>query len=147
MPTNQADLENQTDAEIKAKQTGASYIRLALFLLAAVFAVCVVMQVFLAGMASFVDSSHWQDHRSFVHYFEMIPLAMLVLTFIGPTGRTIRFLGFGMVILIIMQYLTAHMGGRIPELAALHPVLALLLFWISMIAVKRAFSAWRSGRV
>ncbi|GGD87408.1 DUF6220 domain-containing protein [Paenibacillus nasutitermitis] len=147
MPINQAGADHLTEAEMRAKQIGTSYIRLAIFLLAALFALSVVMQVFLAGMASFADPAHWRDHRSFAYYFTPLPLAMLVLTFVGRTGKVTRYQSLGMFILIILQYVTAYMGDHMPMLAALHPVLALLLFWISIICTRQAFTDWRKGRV
>ncbi|ULL20021.1 hypothetical protein DVH26_29785 [Paenibacillus sp. H1-7] len=87
------------------------------------------LQVFFAGLALFVDSSNWVTHISFARYFSFLPLIMAVLAWRARlTSKTIwRCIGlFGM---IIGMFLTAIFSSRIGGLSALHPVIALMLFW------------------
>ncbi len=62
--------------------------RLGYILAAWAFALCVMVQVFLAGMALFVESSWLATHVSFVHTFEWLTIVLLVLAFVGrmPTA-------------------------------------------------------------
>ncbi|MFC5649796.1 DUF6220 domain-containing protein [Paenibacillus solisilvae] len=131
--------------ESQDKPAGLGYIRFIILLLAGLFLISVMIQVFLAGMASLVNASHWQEHRSFIHYFEIIPVGIFVLSFIGHVRGAVRWLGLMMILFIGLQYMTANMASRLPALGALHPVLALFLFWISIVAVQKAYFAWRNG--
>jgi hypothetical protein len=141
-PAAQADQETGSG---NAGQPGFAYIRLSLLLLSVLFAVCVITQVFLAGMALFVNPSHWKAHSMFIHYFEMLPIGMFILTFFGRVRGAVRWFSLVMIALIALQYATAHMSEVAPIFSALHPVFALLLFWISVVTVKRAYSVWRSS--
>ncbi len=108
--------------------------------LAWVFAGCVAAQVFLAGMAIFVDSARWGWHTSFIHAFEGLPLVMLVAAFLGRLPAALRWLTGALIALIWAQYATANIGG-LPE--AFHPVSGFVIFWI---AVHLGQRAWRVVR-
>jgi hypothetical protein len=105
--------------------------------LAWLFAGCVAAQVFLAGLAIFVDAARWPWHTAFIHTFEFLPLLMLPLAFLARAPAALRWLTGALFALLWLQYLTANIGG-IP--AALHPVNALLIFWV---AVHLGQRAWR----
>lgn len=49
------------------------YSRIIFAVLATVFAVSIVVQVFLAGMAIFMDPLNWSRHSTFVRYFTLLP--------------------------------------------------------------------------
>lgn len=108
--------------------------------LAWAFAGCVTVQVFFAGLATFVDSARWAWHTSFVHAFEFLPLLMLPVAFLARVPAAMRWLTGALLILIFMQYFTANFGG-IP--AAFHPVNALIIFWAAAHLGQRA---WRVVR-
>ncbi len=105
------------------------YARLTFRLLAWIFAACVVIQVFIAGLAVFADPARWAWHRAFVHTFEFLPLIMLALAFVGRLPTRIRWLIAATYGLFWVQYATAGIGG---VAGAFHPVNALLLFWVAM---------------
>ena len=105
--------------------------------LAWLFAGCVAVQVFLAGMATFVDAARWRWHTTFVHAFELLPLLMLPVAFLARAPAAMRWLTGALFALIWLQYLTANIGGIA---AALHPVNALIIFWV---AVHLGQRAWR----
>lgn len=105
---------------------GARWVYLAL---AWLFAACVVVQVFFAGMAIFVDSARWQWHTSFIHAFEFLPFLMLLVAFIARLPIAIRWLTIALFGLIFLQYFTANFGGLA---GAFHPVNALLLTWLAV---------------
>ena len=105
--------------------------------LAWLFVGCVAVQVFLAGMATFVDAARWTWHTGFVHAFEFLPLLMLPVAFLARTPAALRWLTGALFALIWLQYLTANIGGIA---GAFHPVNALLIFWV---AVYLGLRAWR----
>lgn len=98
------------------------------FALAAIFAICVIAQVFLAGMGTFVNPAHWSRHVMFIHLFGFnLPLFMLLFAFIGSLPRWAYWQLFAVFILIFAMYFTANMTSLAAWLGALHPVIALLL--------------------
>jgi hypothetical protein len=109
--------------------------------LAWLFAACLVIQIFLAGMATFVDALNWGRHSSFVHFFEYLPLPMLVLVFMARFPISLRWLTGSLLVLIAAQYATAHIGG-VPS--AFHPVSALALFWIATHLGQRSWQLIRA---
>ena len=134
-----------TDEDREARPGGAGvpppawvrWARRGYLVLAWLFAGCVAVQVFFAGLATFVDSARWGWHTSFVHAFELLPLLMLPLAFLARAPAAMRWLTGALFALIWLQYLTANIGGIA---AALHPVNALVIFWV---AVHLGQRAWR----
>jgi len=108
-----------------------------IFKLAAwIFLACIVVQVFIAGLATFSDTSNWGIHRSFVKCFALIPLLMFLLTFVSGVKGTKRWLSLGLFALVVFQFLTIQVFSSTGLIAALHPVAAMLLFWGSVITVR-----------
>jgi hypothetical protein len=119
------------------------YGRFIFALLALIFMVCIVTQVFLAGMAVFVDQN-WKPHTSFVRIFQFIPILMFAVSFIGRIPNRLRWSSFGLLIMIILQYVTAKAFSGI-WVAAFHPVIAIFMFWNALTIVKQSFK-WVKGK-
>ncbi|MFD0696762.1 DUF6220 domain-containing protein [Paenibacillus sp. GCM10027628] len=117
--------------------TFARWGRLIFEILAWLFLLCIIVQVFIAGMATFSDSTDWEIHRTFVRSFALTPLVMFLLTFAGKMNGKVRWLSLGLFALIIFQFLTVQVFKSVFVLAALHPVIALLLFWGSITTLRR----------
>lgn len=112
---------------------GAWYAFLGLSL---VFTLCVAAQVFIAGLAVFVAPAHWAQHASFVHVFEFVPLLMLAVSAAGRLPVRLRWLSAALFALVYAQYFTANIRGLAPLVAALHPVVALAIFWLALRVVR-----------
>lgn len=107
--------------------------RVAYTVLAWIFAICVALQVFLAGLAIFDGPAWWSEHRSFVHLFEFVPLLMLVAALLGnmsTRAKWLSLLAFGLVALQYGFVILGSVSGA--ALAALHPVNALLIFGLAI---------------
>jgi hypothetical protein len=113
----------------------------AYLLISWVFLICVVVQVFLAGLAIFMNWSYFEWHASFAHFFELLPLVLIGLAFVSRLPRSLRWLPTVAFLLIIVQYATAEMPRSF--LSALHTVSALFIFWC---AVNMALKARGSVR-
>ncbi|NBD27544.1 DUF6220 domain-containing protein [Paenibacillus glycinis] len=122
---------------------GNRFVRLAIFLLALLFAACIVIQVYLAGMAVLVNAKHWRDHASFIHVFEFVPVGVFVLTFFGRVRGLVRWFSLASYLLVMLQYMTAHIGADAPYVSALHPVIAIAMFWMAVVTARRAYRVWR----
>ena len=123
-----------------------AWARWALAATAALLAAGVVVQVFYAGLASFVGPGWWLRHRSFVHAFEWASPLAVALAYAARASRAAKSLAWGTVALLLAQYVTAGLrerGGQ-QSIAAVHAVTAMVLFWT---AVELARLTWREARL
>lgn len=110
--------------------------RIGYAVLSSVFVVCVLVQVFFAGMGAF--GADWSYHVSFVHFLEPLPLLMVPVAFVGRLSWGLRLLPLALVVLIGAQY--AFANATVPA-AALHPVNALLILLIGLLLARSGWSA------
>jgi len=120
------DLTASAGQPAAAVLTHVRVARRAYRLLALLFALCVVVQVVLAGLALFVDRAWWLRHRGFGHFPELLLPSMLVAAFVGRLPSRTRWLTVSAMGLIVVQVVTAALGGLA---GVVHPVNALLIFW------------------
>jgi hypothetical protein len=114
----------------------ARVIRVAHLFVAWAFVVAILTQVFLAGLALFTQSSYWSVHRDFGYVLLFLPLAMLILAPLGRLPRGAIILD-GVLLLFYFVQTTLPVIRNPSFVAALHPVVALLLFGLaSMVAVR-----------
>jgi hypothetical protein len=85
-------------------------------------------------MAIFNDAGQWSSHVAFVHFFEFLPILMLIFAFAGRLPGALRWQTVALFALIFTQYFTANLPGA----GAFHPVIALVLFWLSFKVARRA---------
>lgn len=121
----------------KKKQAGFSTY--AYVILAMIFAACVMGQVFLAGMAIFGKTVFWSWHVVFIRYFEYVPILMIIFAFTGRLSRELRWMPFGLIILIAVQYFTANMADSSWLVAAVHPVTGMGMFVLAMNIVRKSW--------
>src|SRR5687768_10425164 len=130
----------RVEASLTAKKQGTTMVglsvpvrlaRIGYALLSSVFVACVLVQVFFAGMGAF--GADWAWHLTFAQFLELPPLLMMLLAFVGRLPWALRLLPFGLVVLIGVQYAIAN--SAVPT-AALHPVNALLIFWVSLFIAR-----------
>jgi uncharacterized integral membrane protein len=112
-------------------------VRFVFGVLAAGYLVCVVLQVFFAGLGVFVNSEDLQLHRTFANYFEFASIIMFLLSFAGRIKGSLRWLTLGLFALTSLQHMSINFSGFLP---AIHTVDALLLFWIALHLTKRSVS-------
>ena len=111
------------------------YSRIVFAGLAWMLVVCVLVQVFLAGLIVFESGEYIEDHTTFVHVFEFVPWIMLLIVFIGGLGRSLAIHAFVIGILIGLQYAFAEAENG--TVGALHAVNALLIFWLTIATALR----------
>lgn len=110
--------------------------------LAALFAVGVLLQALWAGMAVLSAPSYWQLHTNFVHAIELLPILMLVAALIGRGGRPLWILPLVAFALISVQYATV--AARPSLVAGIHAMNALLIFGVAMEGVRLGAKRLRS---
>ena len=125
----------------------ARYLTTAYAVVAWLFVVALVVQVFLIGLALFDDPSFRETHRSFG--FTVVGLAALLLLIVGIAARSGRRevgLLVGIFILYIVQTSLPGVQSSYPVIAALHPVLALGLFAMGAQVARLATAGARAAR-
>ncbi|MCR2822275.1 DUF6220 domain-containing protein [Lederbergia panacisoli] len=121
-------------------------IRRIFALLSLLFLIAIICQIFIAGVELFADSSQWAVHKSFVVYFEFIPIVMLVLAFFGEIPKKLRWHSLALYIMIALQYMTVGLSGKFPYKTALHPVIAMLLFWLSIVVLRTSLALVKTNK-
>lgn len=114
----------------------AQFSRVLFFVLALIFGVSVALQVLIAGIALFVNSGSWAAHVSFARYFAFIPLIMAIMAWMAGLSRRVLWKSIGLFGMVIGMFLTAVLSSRIGFLSALHPVIAMMLFWGSVDMIR-----------
>jgi hypothetical protein len=98
----------------------------------------ILVTIFLAGMALFVRTPYWELHKEIGWSSD---LALLVLILAGLVGWIPRRLTAWLVALIVLHALHTSLPSLKPDVplaAALHPVSATLLAWLSLAHARRA---------
>jgi hypothetical protein len=100
------------------------------------FALCVVVQVFLAGLSTFDSSERWSDHASFGQMIGTLTILLVVLALVGRLPRLTIVFSIVVFVLYGLQFPFANTDAG--PLAALHVVNALALFWITVHVAQQA---------
>lgn len=103
--------------------------RLAFKAMVMIFAICILIQVFLAGLALFWNSAQWASHTSFAKLPIIISILIFVISFIARLPLSLRMRSATLFGIIILIAVSAKLPSGIGYLSALHPVLALMLFF------------------
>ena len=104
------------------------------------FVVAVVIQFYLAGIGVF--RGDYASHATFGHILELISVVLLILLVIVRASRVQIGLAVALVALVVAQNVFINVRATNPELAAFHPVNAVLILVVSIILAQRT---WRLG--
>jgi hypothetical protein len=112
---------------------------LALRILAALLSFAVLVQFFIAGMATMTNPEWWTYHSTWVGIFQWLVVPLPILAFTGGSPRYWR-TAFAIIptVQIALQYVLAHraLEGRLPTGIGLHAANgALLLVVATFLAV------------
>jgi hypothetical protein len=102
-----------------------------------IFAFCIFIQVFLAGLALFWDSAQWASHTGFARLLIIVSILILLISFIARLPLSLRLRSAGLFGIIILIAVSAKLPSGIGYLSALHPVLALMLFMGTVSLVRK----------
>jgi hypothetical protein len=112
---------------------------------ARIFVLVILAQVFIAGLALFVDSADWVAHTNFARVFIFFPVFIILLTFIARLPFSYRLKGIQQLAMVILMFVTADLSSKIGFLSALHPVIAVGMFWSAMKLAKQAAMSRMEG--
>ena len=119
----------------RAPRRGAS---IAIAALAWLMTAGLVAQVFLVGLALFVDPARWMTHRGLGMGFAPLALVVLVLALVGRQPSAVRWRAAALLGLMIVQIATAAIRGIA---GTVHPVNAILIFWLTLSLMRHARAA------
>jgi hypothetical protein len=120
------------------------WARYAFAVLAALFLVGVAVQTFFAGLGLFAGASNWSLHVDFGWILHLAPILVLIAAALGRAGRATLGWTAALVVTVFIGPLLPGLSESMPALAALHPVVALIIFWLSIVVVRRALELARS---
>ncbi len=112
------------------------------------FVAGILVQVFLIGLTFIGRRPSLQTHVGLGHGLAVAPLLMVVLAYVGRLPRPMKPLTWlVLVVYVLLADVVIFMRGSAPIIAALHPVLAVLLFGIAGFLAIRAWRLVREARV
>ena len=133
MPT---EAQASADPEISGMAYGA---RVAYLVVAWLFVAALLAQVYLIGLAFLAARPTLEAHVGFGHSLGILLLPMLILTYVARHPRSLKVWTWGLFGVYILQAeVFAGIRGILPLVGALHPVLALALFWLAVTVALRA---------
>lgn len=94
---------------------------------------CILIQVFLAGVAVFQDYTYWDFHKTF-SLFKYIYFVAFIIALLGRLPKLLTWSAFILFAAANLQYYTAH-----GFLAPLHLVLPFFIFWLNIVIIKKSF--------
>jgi hypothetical protein len=97
----------------------------------------IVAQVFLAGSGLF-EVSDFAAHAALGWSLSLVPILVFVLAVLARADRRTVLLTIVLAIAAIVQPELAAAREKVPVVAALHPVNALVLAWIGWIVARRS---------
>ena len=125
---------NESEVEVRAgtptdPSPFAAKARLAFKAMVGLFAISILVQVFLAGLALFWDSARWTSHTGFAKILIVESVLILVISFISRMPLSIRMRSAALFVIIVLIAACAKLPSDIGYLSALHPVLAVMLYY------------------
>jgi hypothetical protein len=115
-------------------------MRVLYVILAWLFALCILIQVFLAGLSIFESPGLISLHIAFAHTFEFIPILLLITALLGRFPRSIPLFSLLLILQFALQYAFVQLSGQFSEpfVAAFHPVNAVVMFWVTLYVARRS---------
>jgi len=108
-----------------------------------IYLAAIVVQVFLAGVGLFGAARDFEPHRNLGWILHLGPVLLLIVAAIARVGARTIWWNVALLLTVGVQPFLPGLRNSQPLLAALHPVLALVIFWITLTIGLRA---WRLVR-
>jgi hypothetical protein len=121
--------------------------RIAYLLAAWLFIAGLLFHTYLAGLGPFAAQPTWETHVGVGHMIGPLLLLQLILAFVAQLPRTAKIqMGALFGIYFLQAEVFAMIRRSFPLPAALHPVLALVLFWLAATVAQQAWILDRRSR-
>jgi uncharacterized protein DUF6220 len=121
--------------------------RYAYAVVAWLFVVGILTQVFLVGLSLLGRQPSWPIHIGLGHTLGLLALLLVALTYVGALPHPFKRLTWVVFALyILLADVVIFLRESVPVVAALHPVLAVTLFAITSSLALRAWRLVREAR-
>ena len=120
---------------------GARYVHL---VLAWAFVIGLVVQVFFIGLGLFAGSQNMALHVTFGWILHLVPVLILIVAALARAGRRRILQALALAVTVFMLPILPMLRSDLPAAAALHPVAALLAFWLAIVVARDAGTLMRS---
>ena len=101
------------------------------------FIIGVLVQVFLAGMEVVSRQPGWIPHTTLGHLLSFPLVVMLVTMYLGQLPGPMKRLTWLLFVVYLLQAdVLIFMRDSVPLLAAFHPVVALVDFWLGVTSIR-----------
>jgi len=117
--------------------SGARYVYLGLV---SIYLALILYQVFLAGNALFSSARDFEPHIALGWILHLVPVLLLIAAAVARVGPRLLWWTAALLGVQFIQPILPSLRADIPWLAAFHPVLALVIFWLALTIGLRA---WR----
>ena len=97
-----------------------------------VFAACVAIQIYLAGLGVF-GTGNYDAHREFGYLFGLLTLVLIVLAVLARTGRWVIGSSVLILVLFFLQSVFVVLRPSMPAAAALHPLNGFAILLLSLL--------------
>ncbi|MEO8510497.1 MAG: DUF6220 domain-containing protein [Chloroflexota bacterium] len=113
--------------------------------LAWLFLVGIVVQVFFIGLALFAGSENLESHVTLGWILHMIPIVILIAAALARPGRRTVLLAAALAVTVFIVPILATLRDSSDVIAALHPVGALLAFYLAVLVAVASLAPLRSA--
>ena len=99
------------------------------------FLIAIFAQLFLAGMVAVAEElKDWSLHAALGHMLAFILIPLLIIMYVGQASREVKLLTWVLFAVWFVQVyvLVILLRESMPVASALHPVLALIDFWLAL---------------
>jgi mercuric ion transport protein len=100
------------------------------------FVIGLIAQVWLAGRGVFESRTMFDTHRNLGYTLSLFTIVLLVLGLLGGMGRRPAILAIAIFMLFILQSVFVVMRDSTPAVAALHPVNGFLILFLAIVLAR-----------
>jgi hypothetical protein len=123
-----------------AVASGARYLYLALIW---IYLAAILFQVFLVGLVLFGAGTNFELHVNLGWILHLVPVLLLIVAAVAKVGRRLIWWTVALLVVQFIQPILATLRADLPWAAALHSVLALVVFWLALTIGLRAWQLVR----
>jgi Zn-dependent protease with chaperone function len=120
--------------------SGARYVFLATVW---IYVAGILFQVFLAGVGLFGAAKDFEPHAGLGWILHLVPVLLLIVAAVARVGSRLLWWTTALLVVQFVQPILATLRNDQPVVAAFHPVLALVIFWL---AFTIGLKAWQLVR-
>jgi hypothetical protein len=117
--------------------------RYAYLVLAWAFVVGLAVQVFFAGLGIFAGGANFETHVNFGYLLHLSPILVLAAAALSRAGSRHWQWALGLVAAVFVIPFFVYVRSSMPEVAALHPVAAVVASWVAVRVALNSLAAVR----